>query len=175
MRKVLSLTQEESLRATDRGTANRIPSVTTHNPHNTLIAEWANRHWHFLQSKERLARIFHEPALIADRRPKSLRDTLLSAKLRSRTPGEGISTTSGCGCYNKPKCSWFTRINNTSTFTGNQPTLTMTSPLQLSSKWNVLIWLLNKNRITPQNGKYFGKVGYKLCSLPDWINLETRI
>ena len=120
MRMVLSLTQQESLRGRDRGTTNRIPPVTTHNPHNTLIAEWANRHWHSLQSKERLARIFHEPALIAYRRPKSFRDTLLSTKLRSRMPGEGISTTVGCGCCNKPKCSWCTRINNTSTFTGNQ-------------------------------------------------------
>ena len=43
MRKVLSLKQEESLRARDRGTTNRIPPVTTHNPHNTLIVERANR------------------------------------------------------------------------------------------------------------------------------------
>ena len=58
MRKVLSLIQEESLRARDKGTANRIPLVTTHNPHTTFIAERANRHRHFLQSKEKLARIF---------------------------------------------------------------------------------------------------------------------
>ena len=80
MRKVLSLTQEESLPARDRETTNRISLVTTHNPHTTFIAERANGHWHFLQLKERLARIFHEPPLIAYRRPKSLRDTLVRAK-----------------------------------------------------------------------------------------------
>ena len=116
MRKVLSLTQEESLRARDRGTNNRIPLVTTQNLHTTFIAERANRHWHFLQSKERLARIFHEPPLMAYRRPKSLRDTLMSAKLRSKTPGEG-TTTGGC---NKPKCSSCACINKTSTLTGTQ-------------------------------------------------------
>ena len=104
MRKVLYLTQEESLRARDRGTANRIPLVTTQNPHTTFMAETANRHWYFLQLKERLARILHEPPLIAYRRPKSLQDILVSAKLRSKTPGES-TTTVGCGPCNKPKCS----------------------------------------------------------------------
>ena len=33
----------------------------------TVIAEIANRNWHFLQSKERLARIFQEPPLVAYR------------------------------------------------------------------------------------------------------------
>lgn len=111
--------QEESLRARDRRTTNRIPLVTTQNPHTTFIAERANRHWHFLQSKERLACVFHEPPLIAYRRPKSLRDTPVSAKMTSKTPGEG-TTTGGCGPCNKPKCSWCTRINKTSTFTGTQ-------------------------------------------------------
>ena len=102
MRKVLSLTQEESFRARDKGTTNRIPLVTTHNPHTKFIEERANRHWPFLQSKEGLARIFLEPPLIAYRRPKSLRDTLVSAKLKSKTPREGTSTTEGLGLCNKP-------------------------------------------------------------------------
>ena len=36
-----------------------------------------------------------------------------------QTLGEG-TTTGGCGPCNKPKCSWCTRINKTSTFTGAQ-------------------------------------------------------
>ena len=120
MRKVLSLTQEESLRARERGTTNRIPLVTTYNPHTSFIAEMANRKWHFLQSKERLARIFEQRPLIAYRRPKSLRDTLVSSKLRSRTTGDHTTTTGDCGPCKKPKCSWCIRINKTSTFTGTQ-------------------------------------------------------
>ena len=98
MRKVLSLTQEESLRARDRGTTNRIPLVTSHNPHTTFISLRANRHWYFLQSKERLiARIFHQPPLIiAYRRPKSLRGTLVSAKLRRETPAGRGYLHNGC-------------------------------------------------------------------------------
>ena len=120
MRKVLSLTQEESLRARERGNTNRIPLVTTYNPHTSFIAEIANRNWHFLQSKERLARIFEQRPLIVYRRPKSLRDTLVSSKLRSKTTGDHTTTTGDCGPCKKPKCSWCIRINKTSTFTGTQ-------------------------------------------------------
>ena len=90
MRKVLSLTQEESLRARDRGTISHIPPVLTIPIPHLLPKE--RRHWHFLQSKERLPRIFHEPPLIAYRRPESLQDTLVSAKMRTKTPGVGTTT-----------------------------------------------------------------------------------
>jgi len=120
MRKVLSLTQEESLQARERVSVNRTPLVTTFNSHTTFIAEIANRNWHFLQSKERLAHIFQEPPLIACRRPKSLRDTLVSSKLRNTTTGGNDNIAGGCGPCNKPRCSWCSRINKTSTFTGTQ-------------------------------------------------------
>ena len=91
MRKVLSLTQGESLQARERA-----PLVTTFNPHTTFIAEIANRNWHFLQSKKRLAHILQEPPLIAYRRPKSLRDTLVSSKLRHTTTGGNDNIAGGC-------------------------------------------------------------------------------
>ena len=120
MSKVLSLTQDESLRARERHTTNRIPLVTTYNPRTSYIAEVANRNWHFLQSKERLAHIFRERPIIAYRRSKSLRDILVSTKVTGRTP-EGHTTTMGSCCpCNKPKCSWCVLINKTSTFTGTR-------------------------------------------------------
>ena len=122
MRKVLSLTQDESLRARERHTTNRIPLVTTYNPRTSYmyIAEVANRNWHFLQSKESLAHVFRERPIIAYRRSKSLRELLVSTKLTGRTP-EGQTTTMGsCGPCNKPKCSWCVLINKTSTFTGTR-------------------------------------------------------
>jgi len=115
MEKVLLLAQEESLQARDRGTTKCIPLVNTHNGHTTFIPERANRHRHFLQSKERLARIFREPLLIAHRRPKSLRDTLVGAKMTRKIPEE-CTMAGGCGPFNQPKCSWSRCINITSTF-----------------------------------------------------------
>ena len=120
MRKVLSLTQDESLRARERHITSGIPLVTTYNPRTSYIAEVANRNWHFLQSKERLAHIFRERPIIAYRRSKSLCDILVSSKLTGRTP-EGHTTSMGsCGPCNKPKCSWCVLINKTSTFTGTR-------------------------------------------------------
>ena len=81
MRKVLSLTQDESLRVRERHTTSRIPFVTTYNPRTSYIAEVASRNWHFLQSKERLAHIFRERPVIAYKRSKSLRDVLVRTTL----------------------------------------------------------------------------------------------
>ena len=120
MQKSLLLTQEESLRTRERHTTTRIPLVTTYNPHTSYIAEMANRNWHFLQSKERLARIFKEQPLIAYRRPKSLRDVLVSTKLRGKTTNDQTTTLGSCGPCNKPKCSCCGLINRTATFTGTR-------------------------------------------------------
>ena len=120
MRKVLSLTQDESLWGRKRHTTNCIPLVTTYNPRTSYIAEVANRNWHFLQPKKRLAHIFRERPIIAYRLSKSLRDILVSTKLTGRT-SEGHTTTMGSyGPCNKPKCSWCVLINKTSTFTGTR-------------------------------------------------------
>ena len=67
-RRVLLKSQEQCLEMREnKELRNRIPLVTTYNPHTTYIAEIAHRHWGFLKSKERLSRIFAEPPLIAYR------------------------------------------------------------------------------------------------------------
>ena len=119
MRKVLSLTQEETLQPREGVSINRTPLVTTFNPHTTFIAEIANRNWHFLQSKERLVHIFQEPPLIAWRRPKSLRNTLVSSKLRNNY-WRNDNIAGGCGPCDMPRCSWCSRINKTSILTATQ-------------------------------------------------------
>ena len=118
MNKVLKLTQEESLHPREKGTNSRIPLVTTYNPHTLFISGIANRNWHFLQSKERLAKLFKERPLNAYRRPKSLRDMLVSCKLRSETTEDKANTEHGCGPCNKRRCSWCLLIEKTTTFTG---------------------------------------------------------
>ena len=94
------------------------PLVTTYNPHTLFISGIANRNWTFLQSKERLAKLFKERPLIAYRRPKSPRDMLVSSKLRSKTAKDKANTEHGCGPCHKPKCSCCLLIEKTTTFTG---------------------------------------------------------
>ena len=93
--------------------------VTTFNPHTTFIAEIARRNWNFLQSKERLGRIFKKPPLVAYRGPISLRDRLVSTKFKTvgNTP-----LPRGCKACGKPKCSWCKEINKTTTFTSSNNT-----------------------------------------------------
>jgi len=67
MQKVLTLTQEECLQTKEREPTDRVPLVTTFNPHTTFIAEIPTRNWNFLQSKERLSLIFKKPPLVAYR------------------------------------------------------------------------------------------------------------
>ena len=118
MNNVLKLTQEESLQLREKGTNSRIPLVTKYNLHTSFISGIANRNWHFLQSKERLAKLFKERPLVAYRRPKSLRDMLVSSKLRSKTTKDKANTDHGCGPCNKPRCSPCLLIEKTTTFTG---------------------------------------------------------
>ena len=84
----------------------KVLSITPYNPHITFIAEIAN--------------IFQEPPLVAYRRPKSLRDILVSTKLKSKTTRANNNKTGSCGPCSKPICSWCSRINETSTFIGTQ-------------------------------------------------------
>ena len=48
MQKVLTMTQEECLQTRERESSDRIPLVTTSNPHTTYIAQIARRNWNFL-------------------------------------------------------------------------------------------------------------------------------
>ena len=84
--------------------------VTAFNTYSSFIAEIAIRNWSFLQSKQRLARIFNKPHLImkAYRRPKRLRDRAVSTKFKT---SDNTPVPRGCEASTKPKCSWCKQIN----------------------------------------------------------------
>ena len=64
MQKVLVLTQEECLQTSVRQPTDRIPLVTTYNPHTTFKAEIEKRNGNLLRLKERLTLIFNKPPLV---------------------------------------------------------------------------------------------------------------
>ena len=153
MQRVLTLTQEECLQTKERQPMDRIPLVTTYNPHATFIAEVAKRNWNFLQSKERLALIFNKPPLVAYRRPKSLRDRLVSTKFRNGTTDNALMPR-GCKPCQRPKCSWCNKINETQTFksTSNNKTFTIFHSVDCQSPWVIYIIECNICRL-----QYIGK------------------
>lgn len=139
MQKVLTLTQEECLQTKEREPTDRIPLVTTFNPHTTFIAEIAKRNWNFLKSKERLSLIFNKPPLVAYRRPKSLRDRLVRSRFVNETPQNLIPK--GCRACERTKCSWCKKINQTTTFTSpnNNKTYTIFHTVDCQSSWIIYI------------------------------------
>ena len=118
MRRVLLKSQEQCLEMREKKELpNRIPFVTTYNPHTTYLAEIAHRHWGFLKSKDRLSRIFIEPPLIAYRRPKNLRDKLVSTKFKEKAEEED---TNGCKPCGRTVCSWCRKVDTTATFSDSK-------------------------------------------------------
>ena len=111
------------------------------------------RNWNFLQSKERLALIFNKPPLVAYRRPKSLRDRLVSTKFRNGTTDNALIPR-GCKPCQRPKCSWCNKINETKTFksTSNNKIFTIFHSLDCQSSWVIYIIECNTCRL-----QYIGK------------------
>ncbi|XP_044170201.1 uncharacterized protein LOC122954255 [Acropora millepora] len=153
MQRVLTLTQEEYFQTKERQSMDRIPLVTTYNPHPTFIVEVAKRNWNFLQSKERLALIFNKPPLVAYRRPKSLRDRLVSTKSMNGTTDNALIPRD-CKPCQRTKCSWCNKINETKTFksTSNDNIFTTFHSLDYQSSWIIYIIEYNTCRL-----QYIGK------------------
>ena len=62
----------------------RIPFVVTYHPDMPKIHKILEQHWPKIESSSKLKRIFPEKPLLAYRRPKSLKDILVRAKLNSQ-------------------------------------------------------------------------------------------
>ncbi|XP_068701258.1 uncharacterized protein [Montipora foliosa] len=151
------------------------------------IAGVANRHWNFLQSKERLAHIFRQRPLIAYRRPKSLRDTLVSTTLKRKTPDNCSGISGGCGPCNKPRCSWCNHINKTSTFAGikNSKVFDILHSVDCHSSWvyiiecNICLLQYVGKSETPfntrlNNHRNHVKKGVSSCELTKHFHYNTR-
>ena len=128
--------QEQCIQTRHRESTNRIPVVTTFNPHTTFISEIAGGNWKlFFQSKERLVHIFNEPSLVAHRWPRSLQNKLVSIKFN--TP-----VLRGCEEFGKPKCSWCKQINKATTFTSSNNSKTFKTFYSVNGQSHALFTLL---------------------------------
>jgi hypothetical protein len=57
----------------------RVPLVLTYHPSLEKIAGIVRHHWKEIQKSETLTKLFPEPPVVAFRRPKSIKDTLVRA------------------------------------------------------------------------------------------------
>ena len=92
---------------------NRVPFVVTHHPELPDIRAVIDKHWSTIDSSKRLSQIFPEKPVLAYRRPKSLRDILVKAKIQSQDdhPETGLS----CPC-NASRCQTCQLMKSTSVF-----------------------------------------------------------
>ena len=70
-----------SYRPKEESTDTTIPFVMTYHPELPKVKEIVNRHWSIIDSSERLRKVFPKKPVMAYRRPKSLRDLLVKARL----------------------------------------------------------------------------------------------
>ena len=77
-----------------------IPFVLTYHPELPKVKEIVNKHWPIIESSKRLNKIFPQKPIMAYRRPKSLRDILVHAKLNP-DPSDDGPTGESKPCGNK--------------------------------------------------------------------------
>ncbi|XP_053376905.1 uncharacterized protein LOC123530291 [Mercenaria mercenaria] len=113
--KALAFSREELLQYKHKTTesSKRTPFVVTFHPNLPNIHATVDRHWPTIESSQRLSRMFPEKPLIAYRRPKSLRDILVRAKVKSATDTTSSGQSGPCGA---PRCQTCTTMPSTSTF-----------------------------------------------------------
>ena len=77
-----------------------IPFVLTYHTELSKVKEIVNKHWPIIESSKRLNKIFPQKPIMAYRRPKSLRDILVHAKLNP-DPSDDGPTGESKPCGNK--------------------------------------------------------------------------
>lgn len=79
----------------------RVPFVLTYHPDLPNVRKITEKHWPTIAGSRKLGTLFEEKPVIAYRRPKSLRDILVKAKIKA--VGDP-SPTGSCGPCNVPRC-----------------------------------------------------------------------
>jgi len=76
----------EPLRNKTKNAKEILPFVTTYNPATPNLKKILMKNWHIIQQQSKLAHISKQPPIVSYRKEKSLKDSLVRAKLPSITP-----------------------------------------------------------------------------------------
>ena len=77
--KTSEINRNDLLEYKEKKINNRVPLVLTYHPSLEKIADIVRHHWKEIEKSETLAKLFPEPPVIAFRRPKSIKVTLIRA------------------------------------------------------------------------------------------------
>ena len=112
MERVLTMSQDEALKPSERKSESRIPLVVvTYNPDLPPLRKIVNQHWEIFEQDEKMNKIFEKRPLIAYRKPKKLKDLLIKSKFVYE---EG--TVGDCSACKDERCSWCPIIKETDSF-----------------------------------------------------------
>ena len=95
LKEVTSMERDEALQYKKKKENERVPFVLTFHPRLRKLGTILHKHFHLLQSNERLRLAFTQPPMVAFRRLKNLRDMLVHSKMREEKKEE--VSTSKCG------------------------------------------------------------------------------
>jgi hypothetical protein len=73
------INRNDPLEYKEKNINKRVPLVLTYHPSLEKIAGIVRHHWKEIEKSETLAKLFPEPPVVAFRRPKSIKDTLVRA------------------------------------------------------------------------------------------------
>ena len=127
LERVKKLLQEDALLPVDRSQTNsRIPFTLTYHPLNDRIKKIIYNNFRILQEDSHTKDIFEAPPLMAFRRDKNIKDTLVRTNLKTNDPP-------GTFPCNHHLCQTCKHINNSTTFTNGNRNFTIRSAFTCAS------------------------------------------
>ena len=140
-----------------RGTqgTQRIPLVLTYNPLNPNLMKIIKRHWQVLRLSPECKKLFPETPILAYRRNRNLRDTLVRASLLKpiQTVKDRKLRRNKCP---KPNCTWCSELKTTNQITCTVTGCTFCGPKNINSHVNNVVYILTCNQCKKQ---YIGETG----------------
>ena len=117
--KVNNLTQDDALLSANRNqTNNRTPLTLTYHPLNNRIKKIIYNNFHLLSNDSKAKKIFNAPPLMAFRRDKNIKDSLVRTNLQS-------SDSPGTLPCNHALCQTCIHINSTTSISKGYKTFTI--------------------------------------------------
>ena len=127
LERVKKLSQEDALLPVDRSQTNsRIPFTLTYHPLNDRIKKIIYNNFRILQEDSHTKDIFEAPPLMAFRRDKNIKDTLVRTNLKTNDPP-------GTFPCNHHLCQTYKHINNSTTVTNGNRNFTIRSAFTCAS------------------------------------------
>lgn len=155
--KAKAVCREEIIKEKPKKKNNRVPFVTSYNPALPNLSSVIRKHYHVLQGSERLKDIFNEPPIVAFRKPKSIKQLLVRAKVNKDTDfNEANTEIPGCFKLHNKNCKLCHVLKQTDSFSSTVTNRTYKIKQKINCKSKGVIYLITCQDC---NKQYVGETG----------------